>query len=348
MTIKKRRKLIITIVCLILFILLFVTYIYLIIPLHGRESELSLYEFDKDLQFCEKYGFNIDITGEEYKILYLSDLHYLGLAIYDSKIDKNVKALVKKEAPDLIVLLGDQTSSPFNEKVYRHCVSLFDSFELPWALVFGNHDDDWHADKAYLSLMLRKSKYLLYLDGPNIGGLGNYFINFRYQEKPIHTLYLMDSDDNGVSLISKFDWKFAKHRLEIEVDRELLDWYEWAVAGNNTSSTIATHIPLLEYEIAYDNAEQNDTVLRGLRRERNDSYEVNIGLFDKITALKSTKAVIAGHNHKNDFAVIYQDVQLMHCVTSGFTTDGVDGIHGGTVSIINKDGTTTFDNVYYD
>jgi predicted MPP superfamily phosphohydrolase len=345
---KKKRKILITAISLISILsCLLGFYGYIVFPLKGDTDKLSIYGFDKDMPFSDDYGFNVDFADDSYKILFLTDLHYLGIGLYDSTTNKKIKALIESQTPDMIVLLGDQTSSPLNDSVYKNCLTFFDSFKLPWAFVFGNHDDDFHSDKAYLANILKKSEYLLYKDGPDIGGLGNYFVNFMYGNEKVHTLYLMDSDDCGVSLVSKYDWQFKKHRNSIKVDTELLDWYEWAVAGNKTPSTIALHIPLLEYKDAYDYAEQNGGVLRGLRREGNDSYEENIGMFDKIIELGSTKSVIAGHNHKNDFAVSYQGIELMHCVTSGFTTDGVDGVHGGTVCTIDKNGVAQFRNVYY-
>lgn len=54
----------------------------------------------------------------------------------------------------------------------------------------------------------------------------------------------------------------------------------------------------------------------------------NSGMFEKIVELNSTKNVICGHEHKNNFSVLYRGVRLTYATKTG---DGHDWVEDGSV-----------------
>ena len=109
-----------------------------------------MYRSDR-LRQVDEETFTLRIPKDrDFKILQLTDLH-LGFGILSRNRDKlaldAVRKLIKKSKPDLIVLTGDSIF-PFlpksgtlnNRKQAKKLMAFLDSFEIPYTLVFGNHD----------------------------------------------------------------------------------------------------------------------------------------------------------------------------------------------------------------
>ena len=81
----------------------------------------------------------LQTTSEEIKILQLSDIQIDNLteAITPFNIAKEV---IAKTKPDLIVLTGDNLGNSGGKKEITKLAKFMDSFEIPWAPVYGNHD----------------------------------------------------------------------------------------------------------------------------------------------------------------------------------------------------------------
>ncbi|MGD9901618.1 MAG: hypothetical protein AB7S44_03680 [Spirochaetales bacterium] len=117
---------------------------------------------------------------------------------------------------------------------------------------------------------------------------------------------------------------------------------KWAkpVAGHTVDSTLMFHIPIVEYDYAWDywvstnydelvgSGEKNEDVCYG-----NDSTT----FFTLIKTLNSTKNVLCGHDHINDFSIIYEGVRLTYAVKSS-TSSYNNYIIGGTVLTISSSG----------
>ena len=108
-----------------------------------------------------------------------------------------------------------------------------------------------------------------------------------------------------------------------------ITWYENAVEELGCETTLVCHIPFLEYCKAYE--QYQDAV------NKNDSAKIaacapighctmgepicgsieNLGMFDAILRHNSTKNVITGHDHLNDFSLLYQGVRLTYSVKCG-------------------------------
>ncbi len=48
--------------------------------------------------------------------------------------------MIKRENPDLIIVTGDQVLTKWNDIATQQFADFMDSFKIPWAPVFGNHD----------------------------------------------------------------------------------------------------------------------------------------------------------------------------------------------------------------
>jgi predicted MPP superfamily phosphohydrolase len=239
-----------------------------------------------------------------FKILQLTDLHYGEEPSTDwgPIQDRNTSALIRlvlmREQPDLVVLTGDQlTADNVDENAtvyYNQLANLLDEYHVPYALIFGNHDDNtfWkklengtdirHAAKTdRLTLMRSHQRHLHSLSqvGPfNVSGVSNYVLNVYKDSRSVSD----DDDDDAIALqIIMLDSGGGSMTEEI-VDNQLT-WY-LSQRRPGVAAVAFQHIPTAQFVF-------------------NDSTETTCGGFngeDGIAPLENDPASEISFLHQND------------------------------------------------
>ena len=125
-------------------------------------------------------------SGRDYKILQLTDLH-LGFGLFSRKKDRlalrAVRSIIERSKPDLIALTGDSVFPFFpkagtmnNKRQAEIFIRFMDSFRIPYALVYGNHDCEMFSryNKEQMAELFASGKYSIFAKGnPEIYGVGN-------------------------------------------------------------------------------------------------------------------------------------------------------------------------------
>lgn len=141
-----------------------------------------------------------------------------------------------------------------------------------------------------------------------------------------------DENNNGYTVVGTgYDY----------IKENQIHWYEYMVKGLAAStgapveSSLFIHIPLPEYNMAAkiyepinDGFTKDENGNFGMLREPICSPYYNSGMFERIIELNSTKNVICGHEHKNNFSVLYRGVRLTYATKTG---DGHDWVEDGSV-----------------
>ena len=259
------------------------------------------------------------------------------------EVEELIEKLVDKTDPDLIVSVGDNAIGIFS---YEWFISFFDSFDIPWALVMGNHDGQNIPSESWASYKIIKSDNCLYKFGPEDMGHGNYAIQIAQGNKIIHTLYLMDTHDST----DYIDGDIVLEDVYDGLWKNQIEWYKWNVNGlneltnSNIESTLFIHIPLPEYADAY-NAIGSDPTAFGTLNEGICHSGMNTGMFNVIKELDSTKNVICGHDHVNNFSTTYQGIRLSYATKTGTGSYYNTSIQGGSLLVIDENGTATFSHI---
>lgn len=223
-----------------------------------------------------------------FRILQLTDMHFINsektdkdparnLTYRDMWAKESVTEIVKNANPDMIMVTGDSTftlpsvkaiiGTEDNYAAFREFALFVDSFKIPWAFVFGNHDEEGSLNKAFRKdsekvkkklaeiLLSNEIHYCKFAMGPDdINGVGNYIINIVNDDgDTVMPLVLFDSgsyikgvDKNGKSYEAqrKYEW----------VHDDQLDWYEAAIkeisrkAKRKVESIVFQHIPFPTYQ----------------------------------------------------------------------------------------------------
>lgn len=152
-----------------------------------------------------------------FKIMQLADLHLsTGLGVCrepvpaevipghpceaDPRTLEFVERLLDEEQPDMVILSGDQvngeTSKDAQTALFKS-VKLLTDRKIPYAAIFGNHDDEGDLNRSELMAIYEDLPYSLSSAGPeDIDGVGNYVVEVLGHGKTSHsalTLYLLDT-----------------------------------------------------------------------------------------------------------------------------------------------------------
>lgn len=285
--------------------------------------------------------------GKEFRLLNLTDIHFsdYGYRMFlNPEHELLMRRLIETEKPDMIMLTGDIVCG--DESVYysiRHLTDLFDSYGIPWAPVFGNHDDESNCDLNYLADVMMSSSCCLMKKGDPEMGVGNYIVNIA--EK---------NDDGSLNVVSSLLFMDSHHSQPNEKQQR---WVKWACSGINALTddqaevSVIMHIPLPEYQYAYDAFCNPQT---GKWAEGSNGYgkcnekiccerdangdPVQRGFFNVLKEAGTVKHVICGHEHMNDFSVEYEGIRLTYCMKLGRSSGYQPGFNGGSVFTFDDKG----------
>ncbi|MBE6651789.1 MAG: hypothetical protein E7610_00055 [Ruminococcaceae bacterium] len=308
---------------------------------------------------------------KKFTVLHLTDTHLYHDEWIGEKgehLKKTVNYLVEQSKPDLITISGDLAWAGQYDS-YEDFANWIDSYGIPWAPVFGNHDDQdgYEAVAKAAKILEAKSTCLLEQGDPALG-YGNYVIGIEEEGKPVHGIIMMDSHANKLWV----DAEGKEHNPYAELYPEQFPWYRQQVeelkAQGVRETSLIMHIPIYTYhdaikaalkadvdpkEIPFYNGEQDgcwnpgyeDSF--GVYREGICSYPVDNGFFEEILAGGTTKTVICGHDHVNTFAVPYKGVRLAYGLKTGRGSYHDDRINGGTILTIDSDGKLEMEHCFY-
>ena len=291
----------------------------------------------------------------KFKIMLLGDLH----ENYDTeKNNGKAKAedclsLLRKAAdelnPDLVVYLGDNVSADDEMKMraaVSRIVNPFSTRDIPFAVIFGNHDHD-RTDLVDLKTQMRlfnehDNCYSFNADD-SISGYGNYNLTVKAtdSDRDVINLWFIDSnnlcDDRNISY---YDW----------VHEDQINWYKETAAelkkkngGKVVPALLFQHAPVPEeYQLLREakKCEYFDSVdghgiwsdKRYVLKNNVEGYMgegpccpcVNSGEFAAWKEVGDVMGAFFGHDHMNDFTGYVDGILLAQSKTAGFRpyTDG--------------------------
>ncbi|MDR2953602.1 MAG: metallophosphoesterase family protein [Prevotella sp.] len=263
----------------------------------------------------KKLNFNQD---GNFKIVQFTDIHYKQ-GVPESKVAIDlINEILDVEKPDLVVFTGDII---WAKPVYTGLDEVFAPVierQIPWAYVFGNHDDEFDVSRRELMEYAMKKPYCLAQKGDkNLKGVGNYILEVKDAEnKHIKTvLYFFDSGTySRIKGIKGYDW----------FDHSQIDWYRKkssAYTSKNNGKPYPGlaffHIPLAEYPLM--KAEKRDPII-GHKDEDECNGKINTGMFAAMRESGDVMGTFVGHDHDNDYIGTYYDIALAYGRYSGGKT----------------------------
>ena len=296
---------------------------------------------------------------QDFRILQLTDLH-LGFGFLSKGKDRlaldAVRTLIETSKPDLIVLTGDsifpfwpRSGTMNNRKQAKKLMAFLDGFEIPYTLVFGNHDCELGStcNKEELAELYQQGTYCIFSEGrKDLTGVGNFLIELVDDSgNVLLPLVMLDSNMYGEGgwFFSGFD---CIHDDQINWCMERLD----AMKQDNPDIKAVAffHIPLREFKEAYEKMKLGDPSViycHGSIGEKDEYFGISKEpdkFFDRAVENGMIKWMFCGHDHMNTLSLVYKGIRM----TYGMSIDylGYQGIaksdiqRGGTLITRKADG----------
>ena len=317
---------------------------------YARSAPSCATEISKTCKLNEDGDYTFTVPeGQELNILNLTDIHIgggWGSLQTDRKALKAVETLIRYSRPDLITITGD-TIFPIvwsagtlnNRKAANLLTTLLDSMEVPYAVVFGNHETEgnnttltreelgrFFASKEYC-LMQLDSTYTD-ADGNEVKpyGVGNYVIKVNEEDGTLNTALVFIDSNDYIPWAGGLDWSYDR------IHDDQIEWFKQKVDELDApDARVLTffHIPLWEYGDAWAAAMDGDSDAQlhfGWAGETGGKSYPGVEdshLFDVMTEFNNNDneadcvGVFCGHDHYNNFSITYKGIRL----TYGFSID---------------------------
>ena len=249
--------------------------------------------------------------------------------------------ILDAEKPDLIIFTGDIVTSEPVEKGWNVISKFAGERKIPFAVTFGNHDDEAGVSRSDLAFLVTKYPYNVNkIAGDGLQANLNNVLSIygsKQNMKIQSTIYLFDSNAySTISGVEGYGW----------ITTDAIEWYKnksLQFPLNNNMRPISSlaffHIPLPEYSIAFDD---DKNIRYGERLEKECSPKLNSGLFLAMKEMGDVLGVFTGHDHLNNYIVDYNNIALAYGCFSGWRTTYVPEINGARV-IVLKEGEREFD-----
>ena len=228
--------------------------------------------------------------------------------------------------PDLIILTGDNVYGKFdhNGSVWTKFVNFMDSFDIPWAPIFGNHDNESNMGVDWQCEQLMKAENCLFKQRTLTGNC-NYSVAIAQGNEIKRVFYMLDS--NGIGSPSAATLANGHTSTIPGLASDQVAWYTEEITRLQDSIpdikiSFAYHIQDTLFELAYakygyvtwepwaninvdlheDKAEGDFGYIGYVRGE----WTQNI---DDLKAL-GVDSIFVGHEHTSSSSVVYEGIRF--------------------------------------
>ncbi|CCH60709.1 hypothetical protein TBLA_0D02020 [Henningerozyma blattae CBS 6284] len=297
---------------------------------------LSLQIFSPPQRLSHQDGprLTTDPANHKFKIVQLADLHLsTGYGVCRDPFPANliaddgschadpltlqfVSQVLDEEQPQLVVFSGDQIMGDRckadSKTALLKAVAPVIQRGIPWAMIWGNHDDEGSMDRIEISefaaaLPGSQFQFTPFDTSDNTFGVGNYLLNVYdtqdvTQVTPAFTLYFLDSHKYATTgrFSAGYDWVKPKQLHYFQYQHDQLPPTE-----PQHISMAFLHIPVPEYRNLQSNRPETRGELNpfvGNHKEPVTAPARDSGTLSMLQQL-GISVVSCGHDHCNDYCL---------------------------------------------
>lgn len=253
----------------------------------------------------------------KFKIVQFTDVHYIYNDPRSDVSIERINQVLDMEKPDLVLFTGDVIYGKPAEEGMRTVLNLVSKRKIPFAVTFGNHDNEQGLSREELLKIIQSVPFNLTQTTPGISGVTNFILPVKASDvkRNATVLYCIDSHSySQIKGVNGYDYiKFD----QIQWYRENSKKFTEENNGVPVSSYAFFHIALPEYNQA---ASSESAILYGIRKEKACAPQLNSGLFAAMKEMGDVRGVFVGHDHDDDYAVSWKGILLAYGRYTGGNT----------------------------
>jgi predicted phosphodiesterase len=218
-----------------------------------------------------------------------------------------MREVLDTERPDLVVYTGDiifaKPAAPALQRALEPAIER----GIPFAVTWGNHDDEQDMTRTELSAFIKDMKGNLTSHTEGISGQTNYTLNVKSSDgrRDAAVLYIFDSHSySKIERVKGYDW--IKHD-QVAWYLERSKAFTTANGGQPLPALAFFHIPLPEMR---DMTQNQNIYMVGTRKEMVCAPEINTGLATAMLTAGDVMGLFVGHDHVNDYVVDWYGILM--------------------------------------
>ena len=246
-------------------------------------------------------------SNHKFKIVQFTDVHWIYDDPKSEEAAERMREVLDAEKPDLVVYTGDvifaKPAAPALQRALEPAIER----GIPFAVTWGNHDDEQDMTRAELSAYIKDMKGNLTSHTEGISGQTNYTLSVKSSDgrRDAAVLYIFDSHSySKIERVKGYDW--IKH--------DQVAWYieqSKAFTAKNGGTPLPAlaffHIPLPEMR---DMTQNQNIYMVGTRKEMVCAPEINTGLATAMLSAGDVMGLFVGHDHVNDYVVDWYGILM--------------------------------------
>ena len=241
--------------------------------------------------------------------------------------------IINSVKPDLILMTGDNIYGEFDDNgtVLKGLVRFMESFQIPWAPIFGNHDNESKMGADWQSQQFEDAEYCLF-EQKTLTGNGNYSVGLAQGNELKRVFYMLDS--NGGGNLSE-ETLANGHSSKIPgFGADQIAWYTEQITAlkavsPDTKISFAWHIPSAIFVDAYktygftnNGTDQNPINIDKLADKKEGDFgylsedfrspwDTTYSVYNGLKKL-GVDSIFVGHDHCNSASVVYDGVRFQY------------------------------------
>ena len=291
-----------------------------------------------------------------------------------------IRETVEAVKPDLILLTGDIIYGEFddNGENFASIVEFMDSFDIPWAPIFGNHEAESKKGVDWQCAQLESAKNCLFVQR-ELTGNGNYTVGIEQGGELTRVFFMLDS--NGCNGASAESLANAHFKMSSGFANDQIRWYtdcinEIKKMSPDTKLSFAFHIQLAVVVDAFEKyADENGTAhidrlnsksegdFGYISDNRNLGWDQGYVVWEGLKEL-GVDSIFFGHVHTHSASIVYEGIRLQFGmksstydssnfvdasgnIKSGYHLSGLTPLIGGSVLTLSPTGEISDAYIYY-
>lgn len=113
---------------------------------------------------------------KKFKIVQFTDVHWIADSLASEEAGERMNEVLDAEKPDLVIYTGDVIFAPPADKAMRRALEPVIKRGIPFAVTFGNHDDEQDMDRKELYEFIKNMPGNLTSTVEGISGVTNFIL----------------------------------------------------------------------------------------------------------------------------------------------------------------------------